>query len=142
LYASQQALAASERRFRDVAEAATDWIWEADAELRLTYLSTRFEALSGYAANAWLGQPLGELMQCPGGLEAWLEACNSGAAIRHSRQCHYRARDGELHTCHLSLLRIADGQAAGRLGHSRNTGHGNRNRKGGVVGPAASDRMR
>ncbi|HEX5844663.1 MAG TPA: CHASE4 domain-containing protein, partial [Pseudomonas sp.] len=29
LYASQQALAASEVRFRDVAEAASDWIWEA-----------------------------------------------------------------------------------------------------------------
>ncbi len=113
LYASQQALAASEVRFRDVAEAATDWIWEADAELRLTYLSTRFQALTGHAASAWLGHPLDELMQCPGGLDAWLETFSSSATVSHSRQCHYRACDGELRTCHLSLRRIADGQAAG-----------------------------
>ncbi|HEX5842898.1 MAG TPA: EAL domain-containing protein, partial [Pseudomonas sp.] len=113
LYASQQALAASEVRFRDVAEAASDWIWEADAELRLTYLSTRFQALTGHVASAWLGHPLGELMQCPGGLGAWLDKCNSLATVRHSRECQYRAFDGELRTCRLSLRRIEEGQAAG-----------------------------
>lgn len=38
----RQALTASERRFRDVAEATTDWIWETDAQLNFTYLSERF----------------------------------------------------------------------------------------------------
>ncbi len=33
---SRQALSTSERRFRDVVETTTDWIWEADEQLRLT----------------------------------------------------------------------------------------------------------
>ena len=113
LYASQQALAASEVRFRDVAEAASDWIWEADAELRLTYLSTRFQALTGHPASSWLGRPLSELMQCPGGLDVWLEWCNSHAMASHECECQYRDLDGELRTCHLTLLRIEDGPVAG-----------------------------
>ncbi|OYX84139.1 MAG: hypothetical protein B7Y75_04750, partial [Azorhizobium sp. 35-67-5] len=35
----REALLASEARFRDVADAASDWIWEADARLAVTYLS-------------------------------------------------------------------------------------------------------
>ncbi|HLA31810.1 MAG TPA: EAL domain-containing protein, partial [Pseudomonas sp.] len=113
LFASQQALAASEGRFRDVAEAASDWIWEADAQLNLTYLSSRFQALTGHVESAWLGHPLGELIQCPGGLSAWLEKCSSRPSVRHSRECHYSAFDGGLRTCRLSLRHIEDGQAAG-----------------------------
>lgn len=113
LYASQQALAASETRFRDVAEAASDWIWEADAELRLTYLSTRFQTLTGHAPSAWLGHPLGELIQCPDGLGAWLETCSSQPAASQNRECHYRTSDGEQRTCRLSWRRIEEGQMVG-----------------------------
>lgn len=38
----QNELAESETRFRDIAESASDWIWEMDAGLRFTYLSDRF----------------------------------------------------------------------------------------------------
>ncbi|MEK9828401.1 MAG: adenylate/guanylate cyclase domain-containing protein [Rhodospirillales bacterium] len=38
----QSELAESETRFRDIAESASDWIWEMDAGLRFTYLSDRF----------------------------------------------------------------------------------------------------
>ncbi|MDP3814750.1 EAL domain-containing protein [Pseudomonas sp.] len=113
LYASQQALAASEGRFRDVAEAASDWIWEADAQLNLTYLSSRFQAVTGHVESAWLGHPLSELIHCPGGLSAWLEKCNSRPSVQHSRECQYSAFDGGLRTCRLALRHIEDGQAAG-----------------------------
>lgn len=43
----QAALRESETRFRDGAEAASDWIWELDRRLRFTYLSERFETLTG-----------------------------------------------------------------------------------------------
>jgi PAS domain S-box-containing protein len=39
------ALRTSEERFRDIAEAATDWIWETDANLRFTYISDRIRDL-------------------------------------------------------------------------------------------------
>ncbi len=112
LYASQRALAASEARFRDVAEAASDWIWEVDAELRLTYLSARFQAVTGHADSDWLGRPIDEFIECPGGLSTWLSKRKSRAA-NGTRQCHYRARDGRLRTCRLSMRTVADAQASG-----------------------------
>ena len=41
------ALRHSERRFRDIVEAASDWIWETDSELRLTFVSARFGGAAG-----------------------------------------------------------------------------------------------
>ncbi|MDA7087342.1 EAL domain-containing protein [Pseudomonas sp. SA3-5] len=111
LYASQRALLVSETRFRDVAEAASDWIWEVDAELRLTYLSARFQAVTGHAESDWLGRPLDEFIDCPGGLSVWLNKRNSRASSG-TRQCHYRARDGRLRTCRLAMRAVADLQVA------------------------------
>jgi len=62
LRANRSALAASEERFRDVAEAASDWIWEVDPQLRFTYLSERFEAVTGLPREAALGRPMTELL--------------------------------------------------------------------------------
>ncbi|NKQ11867.1 CHASE4 domain-containing protein [Pseudomonas sp. SST3] len=59
---SRTALAASEERFRDVAEAASDWIWETDRNARLTYLSSRFEEITGHEPAAWIGRPLIDLL--------------------------------------------------------------------------------
>ena len=53
---AEAALRASELRFRDVTEAASDWIWEMDENLRFTYLSERFYALTGIAPQQVLGQ--------------------------------------------------------------------------------------
>ncbi|WGF87255.1 bifunctional diguanylate cyclase/phosphodiesterase [Marinivivus vitaminiproducens] len=60
---SRAALAVSEARFRDVAEASSDWIWETDAGLRLTYLSTRFEKAAGLPRTEILGTPLSTFLQ-------------------------------------------------------------------------------
>jgi len=58
----QDAMRLSEERFRDIAEGASDWIWETDAELRLTYLSARFHCATGFATGAWLGKPLNQCL--------------------------------------------------------------------------------
>lgn len=42
LHTAQQQLAYSEQRFHDLATSASDWFWETDDELRLTYLSENF----------------------------------------------------------------------------------------------------
>ena len=55
------ALRESEARFRDVTEAASDWIWEMDDNLRFTYLSERFYALTGIAPQHVLGRARWEL---------------------------------------------------------------------------------
>ncbi len=57
----ETALRESEARFRDVTEAATDWIWEMDEHLRFTYLSERFYALTHIAPQHVLGRTRWEL---------------------------------------------------------------------------------
>nr|WP_298140226.1 EAL domain-containing protein [uncultured Pseudomonas sp.] len=106
LLASQQALSLSEGRFRDVAESASDWIWETDSELRLSYLSARFQTVTGYPDSAWLGRPLSELMQCAGGLDSWLDRHSTRLTGRDHLQCQYLANDGRQHFCRISLRAI------------------------------------
>ena len=52
------ALAASEQRFHDFAELVSDWIWETGPSLRFTYLSGRFEEITGLAPAAVLDRTL------------------------------------------------------------------------------------
>ncbi len=46
---------AAEARFADVADISTEWFWEQDAEMRLTYLSPGFEKSTGlpHRKGAW-----------------------------------------------------------------------------------------
>lgn len=63
---SREALAEREQRFRDVVEAAGEYVWETDAEFRYTWLSARIESVLGYPHLDLLGRrpqefmPLGE----------------------------------------------------------------------------------
>jgi PAS domain S-box-containing protein len=45
----------SEERTRNFAEVSSDWFWEMDADLRLTFLSKRFEEITGFTRDDWLG---------------------------------------------------------------------------------------
>jgi PAS domain S-box-containing protein len=45
---AEEALIESEKRFRDVAENAQEWVWEVDAEGKYTYASPIVEKLLGY----------------------------------------------------------------------------------------------
>ncbi|HXY98906.1 MAG TPA: ATP-binding protein [Stellaceae bacterium] len=53
------ALAASERRFRDIAEVAGDFFWERDAAGRFTFLSDRFTEVTGMPAAELIGKSAG-----------------------------------------------------------------------------------
>ena len=97
LNASRSRLETSEKRFRDIAEAASDWLWETDEQLRLVYLSGRFEAITRYRISDWLGRPLSDLLQGDQqDLSAWLASADPGVL-----RCHYtdqlgRPRIGQL----------------------------------------------
>jgi PAS domain S-box-containing protein len=52
---SEGKLRESEERFRDIAEAAYDWIWEMDADLRFSYLSDRIIETSGLHPSQVVG---------------------------------------------------------------------------------------
>lgn len=57
----QQELDTNRRRFRDFAEAASDWLWEMDENLRFTYFSDRIQEVMGQSAEHWIGRTRREL---------------------------------------------------------------------------------
>ncbi|WP_338521187.1 bifunctional diguanylate cyclase/phosphodiesterase [Erwinia aphidicola] len=94
---SKQALYNSECRFRDVAETTTDWIWEADAQLRFTWISERFPIITGYSIEEWIGRPVSEFLLndsqvayqlnglCHSGGRISLTGCRYASAQQHQR---------------------------------------------------------
>ena len=56
------ALGRSNKRFRDMADNTSDWLWEADLEGRYTFVSRQVEALLGYSVNHILGTMAFDLM--------------------------------------------------------------------------------
>jgi diguanylate cyclase (GGDEF)-like protein/PAS domain S-box-containing protein len=105
---SKQALEASEERFRAVAEAASDWIWEIDSHRHITYLSGRFNTVTGFSDQQWLGQDIEQLLYCdttPIGL--WLSKLDEEQHASNLR-CSYRDHSGQLRFCRVSARPIHD----------------------------------
>ncbi len=70
----EEALRNSEQRFRDVADAASDWIWEMGPDLRFTYFSGRIEQVTGTSPTYLIGKTREEVMS---------ETVHSEAGSRH-----------------------------------------------------------
>jgi diguanylate cyclase (GGDEF)-like protein/PAS domain S-box-containing protein len=92
---AEDALAERERRFDDFAAASGEYVWEADAEWRYTFLSERAEAVIGYARGELLGRsprefmPLGEPWPFPAEAQPFRERLHrsmtrSGALVWQS----------------------------------------------------------
>ncbi|MEX2617034.1 MAG: PAS domain S-box protein [Alphaproteobacteria bacterium] len=60
---TEMLLRESERRFRDYAESATDWLWEMDESLRWTYFSGRFEDATGHPPSRFIGKSRREFIE-------------------------------------------------------------------------------
>jgi PAS domain S-box-containing protein len=54
-------LRGSQQRFMDMVEAASDWFWEMDAELRYTYVSDRCTEITGIRPEAYVGKTGAEM---------------------------------------------------------------------------------
>lgn len=108
LQQSNLALEASEQRFREVAEATSDWIWETDRQQRLTYLSQRFVSVTADPIEVWLGQPLNQLLSCETTpLSAWLDGqVGSEGEQPANLRCVYRDHKGMSRYCRLSARAI------------------------------------
>ena len=59
---SRNKLAASNSRFRDVADNMADWIWEVNPDANYTYCSDKVTEILGYTPDELLGKNRGELM--------------------------------------------------------------------------------
>ncbi len=121
---AEEAQQAGEERFRDIVAAASDWFWEIDAELRLSYLSEPAGDISGLEIEKLLGRTPWEINDADGldltwqELRARLEAQES---FRDFRGRYWGGADGKLH--HLSISGIPvfdkDGQFRGYRGSAR-----------------------
>jgi diguanylate cyclase (GGDEF)-like protein/PAS domain S-box-containing protein len=110
LRASNRALEASEERFRAVAEAASDWIWEADSRGRLTYLSSRFAEVTGYTVDSWMGVPIEQLLSCETTpIAPWLASLPEHPNTSSTLRCAYRDNNGDRRHCRVSARPILDG---------------------------------
>ena len=103
---SAHALEASEERFRAVAEAASDWIWEIDGQQRITYLSGRFNTVTGFSDQQWLGQDIEQLLYCDTTpIALWLGKLTEEQNASNLR-CSYRDYSGQLRFCRVSARPI------------------------------------
>jgi len=100
---SRHALTASERRFRDVAEATTDWIWETDTDLHFTWLSDRFPGITGHSISAWLGRPVTAFMEADNQpLAEWITLPGQ-TGHRRLLHCRYLSAMGHQRYCHIAI---------------------------------------
>jgi PAS domain-containing protein len=58
---ASHALIAAEHQFRDFAKSASDWFWETDSHLNLSYLSPRFPDITGLSPIDQQGRHISEL---------------------------------------------------------------------------------
>ncbi|MGB0670025.1 MAG: ATP-binding protein [Rhodospirillales bacterium] len=74
-------LKSAEERFRDFAEASSDWYWEMGPDLRMTFVSERVNEIAGFGGNWVIGKARWELTNEDITSEKWrqhiadLEAC-------------------------------------------------------------------
>ena len=109
---AREALAEREQRFRDVAEASGEYVWETDAAWRYSYLSERVEAVLGYPRAELLGRrpqefmPLGE----DRAVKAWLAEHAPGG--RPFRELVHRSmtRSGRVIWQSVSAVPVRDAQ--------------------------------
>jgi PAS domain S-box-containing protein len=94
----------SERRLQDFAEAASDYFWEMDADLRFTYFSGRVTEVTGYLPSEFLGRTRAELgMQARTAPADWDAHMGDLAARRAFRNLEFQCDKPDGATVYLSI---------------------------------------
>jgi len=99
-----QTLKESEARFKDVAEASSDWIWETNADLRLMYFSTRFNQVTGLSVENVMDKTLDQFFSSDSDSDGWrrlIDGTHDHTSFRDLRCC-YRDSDGHTRICRLA----------------------------------------
>lgn len=120
--ASVRQLQEERQRFYDITRASSDWIWETNADGKLTYISERITEIVGLPPLLLNGKPLGELLafkpkHAADPAPATAKVLN-GRPFRN-RDATIRAREDELRQYHISGVPRFDGE--GRFAGYRGT---------------------
>jgi diguanylate cyclase (GGDEF)-like protein/PAS domain S-box-containing protein len=119
---AREQLAEREQRFRDVVEAAGEYVWETDAEWRYSYLSARVEHVMGYLRHEMLGRRPQDFMALGEARahEEWFE--RRAREAQPFRDLVFRAVTKTGGAIWLSVSGMPVLDAAGRLKGYRGTG--------------------
>lgn len=103
---SQLALSASERRFRDIAETTTDWIWEMDSQLRFVWISGRFPVVTGFSSQEWIQRTLADFLLDYTKYRSRLTLFQQSGGQLTLTGCRYRSAQGHVRYCNLTLKEV------------------------------------
>jgi PAS domain S-box-containing protein len=115
---AEDALRASEQRFRTIVETAREGIWVLDARGITTFVNPRMAEMLGWEPQDMLGRSLYEFMDAGVQAEARANPFQRNPGAREQRDLRFRRRDGaELWTImNSSPLYDAEGNHAGTFG--------------------------
>jgi PAS domain S-box-containing protein len=119
--ATELQLRDSEERFKDFALTASDWFWETDSAMRISYLSERFAEASGARPQDFLGRTAVEA--AVRGVDSAAQDIEEAVARREpfrQLRCRYRLADGSEQYWALSGAPV-QGEDGGFIGY-RGTG--------------------
>jgi PAS domain S-box-containing protein len=120
---AEEALRASESRYRLLADNVTDFIWAADTDGRLTYVSPSVTFFSGFSLEEVLALPLSEIFSppTPDVIMAGDEVVEGGSSSQLQYELEFRRKDGSIVWAEVraSMLRGPDGRPSGVVGVTR-----------------------
>lgn len=114
---TEQALRASEARYRQIVETAQEGVWVIDADSRTTYVNTKMAEMLGYTVAEMIGQPLFAFMDEEGQRIAARNVERRRQGIAEDHEFLFQGKDGRSIWTLLSTnpLADADGGYAGAL---------------------------
>jgi PAS domain S-box-containing protein len=90
----EQALRASEERYRNIVETTSEGVWMIDAEHHTTYVNRRMGEMLGYTVAEMLGRPVSDFVADGNDLTAGLDRHRIG--VSEQREVCYLRKDGSV----------------------------------------------
>ncbi len=90
-------------RFQDIAEIASDWIWEMDSDLRFSFITERFYEITGFTPDQVIGKTRAELAGIEVETPAWRQHLDDLANHRPFRDFEYTATSPDGSTRHFQI---------------------------------------
>ena len=120
---AEQALSVSEQRFRDIAEAGSDWIWEMDSDLRFTWQSKSKNGSPGPLDESVIGKVVEDLGAPEAQRDEWRQHLDDLRSHQPFRDFRVRRRSPDGSDRHLVIsanpIFAGDGEFLGYRGLSR-----------------------